>query len=305
MRGILSHSWGLSSAQDRVWAQVSGLAPSVADKRLLMVLQAFIDDSATTGGVFVLAGHIASAEVWAQFAKEWDHMLPYSTLDKYGKYHFKMSEMTTNPERMSRVEAFYRLIENHDLISISCMVDVRSMKKAIGRIWSLNRRLNWGPYSDQFVFTFRALIDNVHVYRDNHPMLPDGKIDFIFDNQSQKNLILDAWDNFIESRSPDIRSRFGATPRFEDDKEFLPLQAADLWAWWVREWHEDGNPLVTRDDGRVGMRLPRLVSSDRGKRAVIIEYDEDQIVESLIRQAKYQFPDLAVYDAGYRGQSWS
>ena len=65
---ILSHQWGRSQPQDRVWAQVVGLPPSRAHKRLLMVFQAFIDDSYKPEGVYALAGHIASAEVWGRFS---------------------------------------------------------------------------------------------------------------------------------------------------------------------------------------------------------------------------------------------
>ena len=268
-----------------------------------MVLQAFIDDSATPGGIFVIAGHIATAEVWSNFSKDWEQMLRHGTLNKDNKYHFKMSEMASNSERMERVEAFYRIIEHYDLLSISCMVDVRSIKQATKRIWCLRANLNFGPYTDPFIFVFKALIDSLHANRHEHHGVPDGRIDFIFDNQAQKKLILSVWDEFVEAQKPEIRELFGATPRFEDDNEFLPLQAADLWAWWVREWHEHGNPIVVKD-GQNNMVLP-LVSSDRPKRGIIIEYGEDKIVEALIGQFNSQFPSVQVYDSGYRGHSWS
>jgi hypothetical protein len=106
MMGILDHVWGVSKAQDRVWAQVSGLRPSCAHRRLLVALQAFIDDSTDEGGTFVLAGHIASAEVWSNFAKEWEEMLPFGIRGKDGKFYFKMNEMAAVAERMERVGAF-------------------------------------------------------------------------------------------------------------------------------------------------------------------------------------------------------
>lgn len=51
---------GKSHTQDRVWSQVTGLAPEIAIGRLLMALnfQAFIDES-ESHDEFVLAGHIA------------------------------------------------------------------------------------------------------------------------------------------------------------------------------------------------------------------------------------------------------
>ena len=65
------------------------------------------------------------------------------------------------------------------------------------------------------------------------------KIDFIFDNRSEKKEIISAWDETVEKTDDVIKGLIGATPRFENDREFLPLQAADLWAWWVREWYEE------------------------------------------------------------------
>ena len=56
MIGILGHVWGVSRAQDRIWGQVSGIAPSRAGRRLFMVLQAFVDESRGERGTFVLAG---------------------------------------------------------------------------------------------------------------------------------------------------------------------------------------------------------------------------------------------------------
>jgi len=40
--------------------------------------------------------------------------------------------------------------------------------------------------------------------------------------------------------SPDIRRLMGANPRFESDIDFLPLQAGDLFAWWIRRWESAG-----------------------------------------------------------------
>ena len=72
------------------------------------------------------------------------------------------------------------------------------------------------------------------------PVVPlTEKVDFIFDNQSEKASILSAWGDYIDARPDNIRNYYGATPRFEDDQTFLPLQSADLWAWQVREWYEE------------------------------------------------------------------
>ncbi|MGB6171717.1 MAG: hypothetical protein WBG12_07110, partial [Xanthobacteraceae bacterium] len=44
---------------------------------------------------------------------------------------------------------------------------------------------------------------------------------------------------FILSRPDEVQQFYGAKPRFDSDQKLLPLQAADLWAWWVRDWYEE------------------------------------------------------------------
>ena len=138
MNALLKHVWGESLAVDRVWAQVTGIVPRRAVECPLMVLQTFIDDSYTNGGVFVLAGFIATAETWAKVSQEWDQLLRYGTLAPDGNYHFKMSEMALNAERMVRAEAFYRVIERNLIFPISSKINISELRRASKRIWSLN-----------------------------------------------------------------------------------------------------------------------------------------------------------------------
>jgi hypothetical protein len=239
---ISNHHWGVSKAQDRVWAQVCGLRPSKAGKRLFLVLQAYIDDSRSVSGTLVLAGYIASAEQWAAFSKDWEELLPYGTLNKHGKYHFKMSEMAMSENRMERVGAFWKVIERHVLMSVSCRTNVNYFPRAMNRFASLGENIDWGYAKNPYLWTFRALLDVFHARREkiSQSININEPVDFIFDEQSEKATIISSWDEFLKNRPDDIRALYGATPRFEDDNDFLPLQAADLWAWWVRMWSDKG-----------------------------------------------------------------
>jgi hypothetical protein len=239
---IQLHIWGQSRAVDRIWSRVSGLAPSQAGRRLFLVLQAFIDDS-SEGDIFALGGYIASAESWAAFSKEWEEILHFGVLNKHGKFHFKMVEMAWHPERMKRVPAFYRVIENHALAAISCAIDVSVLKRAAKKIKVPNAKIDWGYVANPYIFTFLSLLDAFYVkWEPVSKFIPiDDKIDFYFDVQTEKKFILPAWDEYLESRPEEYRKRFGARPRFKDDTDFLPLQAADLWVWFVRKWEQEGN----------------------------------------------------------------
>lgn len=303
MNALLDHVWGQSPGADRAWAQVTGLAPSQAAARLLAVFQAFIDDSYTPNGTFVLAGHVAPAESWAWFSVEWERLLPkFGTLAANGRHHFKMAEMNMLPERMARVPAFFRVIEDHVTLSLSCKINAGDLARAKARICIPKRRINWGFADNLFLLTFRYLLDVLHVHRHviDEVIDRDQKIDFIFDNQAEKRFILQAWDEFAASRNETYRNNLGATPRFEDDHDFLPLQAADFWAWWVRKWHEDGTPdrLGACDFGTF-----KAKRSDYPRLSMTL--DEDDLADMLCGFLRTELPGEAVLDMAYPKSKWT
>jgi hypothetical protein len=118
------------------------------------------------------------------------------------------------------------------------------MRKAI-------REFDWPPWVDPaalnnpYFLAFKAIV-NV-LAREQHHIGEQDPISFIFDNESEKAIVLNAWETMKESFSPDIRRNIGDTPIFRDDKSTLPLQAADLYAYWVREWEVRGSGIETLD----------------------------------------------------------
>jgi len=60
-------------------------------------------------------------------------------------------------------------------------------------------------------------------------------VDFIFDNQNSTGRDALIWYDFLRKDGSDRwRSLLGGTPQFKDDKQILPLQAADMLAWHLR-----------------------------------------------------------------------
>jgi hypothetical protein len=248
------------------------------------IFQVFIDDSSTPEGESILAGHIATPEAWAKFKADWEAMLPFGTLDANGKRHFKMSEMATLPERMERVPGFYRIIEDHVTLSLACRVNLTEYEGALQRIRDDARKLglnyvNFDRFENPFAFQFRALMDQFHTDRALlDPELKDGKVDFYFDDRMEEGFITAIWDDYMASRPEEIKRCYGAKPVFGNDQQYLPLQAADLWAWWVREWYEEdaSDPPTKMEAFDFGKW--------RGKKrpCLTISYNEDQIVEGLM-----------------------
>jgi hypothetical protein len=282
---ILDHAWGISPSADRVWAEIVGIAPSTRPwERLFVIFRAFIDDSYTADGTFVLAGYIASVEAWADFSKEWEKLLPTALRNRTnGRHRFKMSEMA---RYMDRVPAFYRVIEEHAIFGLACKINIADLRRATERIWVEDRHIEWGFFNSPYLSTFRFLLYNFHnarvmqsgeYYEIFQRFVPASqKIDFYFDNQSSKQAILSVWDAFVATRADHVRELYGATPRFEDDEDFLPLQAADFWAWWVRRGFEE-NRIKEICKGDFGpWRANRPIPG------VVMSFDEDQLAAEIV-----------------------
>ncbi|MBR0558430.1 DUF3800 domain-containing protein [Ciceribacter sp. L1K23] len=291
---ILSHDWGASNAADRVWSLVSGIAPNRSGGRLFLVLQAYIDDSGDDD-VFALAGFISSAKSWATFSKEWENALGWGVIGNSGAKRFKMSEMAYLNERMERVPAFFDIISSHVLCALSFVYKKEDLSRAKQRIRrSDGRPINWGFMDNYYMIAFKHLMDLFHNGREDDlkGIIPSGeKIDFIFDEQSEKRQVLAGWDEYMNTRPAEIRGLYGSYPKFENDEEFLPLQAADLWAWWIRKWYsESADPDDSvLDFGRIkirGAKFPRLRLSA----------DEDHLANNLVGILREAHRDCAVID---------
>lgn len=221
-----------------------------------MVLQAFIDGSWDDGDHYALAGYIADADQWSAFAREWEALLPTAVKDrKTGKFFFKMSRMASTG-KMDAVPGFYEVIERRAAVSVSCIINKREIKEELDRLVCTvgdhrfgEVEINLEPYlkkwRDPFFFSFRALMDTFHkAYSEPECTLPiSGPVDFIFDEeQANETYIREVWDEYLSWRSDAHRPMYGQKPLFLNDDLFLPLQAADFRAWWVRKWANELGP---------------------------------------------------------------
>jgi hypothetical protein len=249
--------------------------------------QAFLDESApkdaSSGDVeFVLAGHIATADAWEEFSEEWRELLPLGTRASNGNFHFKMAEMARTPESRDRVRHFYAVIEKYVLTSISVRVNLEYFARAHERLEMAGRFHNWPPipqrlWKNPYFYAFRGLLDKFHESMFGGVVPMDEKVEFIFDDKSEKNPILKGWDSYILNRDESVREHYRSPPRFENDQEFLPLQAADLWAWQVRQWYEEDSIA----------HPPKMEAFDFGKwhgkqrKNIILSSDEETIFNGL------------------------
>jgi hypothetical protein len=260
-----------------------------------MNLQAYVDES-EDGAFFVMTGYVASPEAWMKLSRCWERRLHFAVLEPRYQYRFKMAEMAATAERMARVPTFYRVIEEHVGLGISVAFKLSDLSSAFDRISVPGMKINWAGWKNPYLFGFRALTDVINRRRSElGPVLrPYETIDFIFDERSEKSRIIPAWETIRLSLPQQEAALYGKTPRFEDDEEFLPLQAADFWAWWVRKWAVDQN----RADA-IGV-FPWEFDEGKPPR-LILSLDEEGFIEYLTNIAKPLLPDgksFVIFPAG-------
>ena len=278
--------------------------------------QAFVDES-YSAREFVLGGHIATAENWSLLAKEWEQLLPKFGLlapsNKYGKtHHFHMTEMAMTPERMARVQVFYKAIESHVATSISCRINLDDFRRAqerarenIATKYGI-KDIDWALWGNAYFFAFRVLIDQFHQRRKQFESIPaDEPVDFYFDEKVEKKAIREAWDEYLGRATPEIRARYGNEPRFENDLHFEALQTADLWAWWVRKWYQEW----TDDGSGVPPKLRDLdfgtwKGKQRPKTRIILSANEDAIAKALENVAIQSLNDALKLGLSFEPRSY-
>ena len=244
------------NAAERVWDLVCGLPSGEREARLLMVMQGWFDDSGSDpgAGMFILAGFVASAKQWAAFSNAWKRGLNkpprlayFKSNEAYGlKGQFAPSKGWTEERRDARVlelasiiaqfvpEKYMASVPNSVYLNVMHGTPVRNKFEAA------NTPYYWLMY---------AIVAQTAIQRVLDP--PHTPCDLIFDEQGKVGTeAVIHWETnkrMMADKRFDLRPYIGSPPTFRDDKTFLPLQAADLYAGqWSRVFREENAPVMTK-----------------------------------------------------------
>lgn len=242
-------------AAAQVWRLVSGYPPGKRENRLMAVLidpQLVADASGNEpqSPIFVIAGFVAPAARWADFSGAWQTALDLPPKLEY----FKMSEAAnmsgqfhkrrgwTEAKRDDRVVTLARIIRDHASVRVSAWIRQADFNKYIHPLPALMRNLG---VDSPYVLLVQQLILAVAVFGDRQHGIKTP-CDYIFDTEeSFDEEIFAMWPMMKwlvrNSARSDIENFIGERPIFRDDKSFLPLQAADLYAWQARNHILDNN----------------------------------------------------------------
>jgi hypothetical protein len=209
-----------------------------------VTLQAYIDDSGSDGGpIFVLGGFVAPVERWLPFSVEWKAALNQSPALEY----FKMKEAARLRDQFDRRKGWTPDLRDERINALSDIITKYASFRLSGMIRhrDFNNYIKSTPASERGLATdtpyvFLFLLMNMAIANASEEFGIAEPVDFICDDQEgMEEEIAHFWAM--------NRSRWGGNiyrparelvlktlPIFRNDREFPPLQAADLYAWQMR-----------------------------------------------------------------------
>lgn len=213
----------------------------------MLFLQAATDDSGSESGDrrLFMGGYLHTAEEWAKFAVAWDKALRAKPSIDY----LKMSE-ANNLSAGGQFCGWPERARDKKLANLAAVINrfepfayyVSLSRVAFDRL--LKPHAPYGLSKPHFTCVY-AVASSVVRQLEQFGVFDDAKVNFIFDRQDEVSTdIRFMFDYMIEKLPDKARAMIGDTPHFQDDRAFVPLQAADMLVWHLRREHEQqGKPL--------------------------------------------------------------
>lgn len=198
------------------------------------MLKAFVDDSGSGGDSpwFVLAGYIGTVEGWDRFDGEWQKVLDGPPCIEY----FKASEAESlrpdgqwagicKEQRNERIDELIRVIGRCSTRAFY----VRTKTQDYNEVIKPYIPPQWdNPYYFLFMGSIAAATSV-----EKHDGMGEP-IEFVFDHGCKKRIERPSLSLYGQvAHLPQFKGRV-ANIHYEDEKLFVPLQAADLLAWQIR-----------------------------------------------------------------------
>jgi Protein of unknown function (DUF3800) len=232
---------GRSDQHPCVWVRslVSGLPHEARKRRLLLVLQVFIDDSGRGQEhktALVLAGFIAPVRIWESFSDEWAKALSappkidcFKAYEAYGfRKQFKGWKEDARDKKLLKLVA---VIRKHYWSAVKLTVNGTEFDQIL-------QDPSDPSLKNAYALAVAAITTRVLsiAFRSR----TRRKLDFIFDEGMLHAKVFEqAFEEMMRSAIPKAAlDLFARKPHMENDLTFLPLQAADFLARHMREEYE-------------------------------------------------------------------
>lgn len=251
-----------------------------------MVVQ-FVADESYDDESFIVGCHAAKVEDWKSFSREWKHAIDScGAISPDGARYFHANEMST------RCEEWLPYLSSIVGSTVGGGMVVRfkklSIDRAQDRISIPGLKLEKvSSESMMYSIGWNGLMKLVATIFKNPDLdIFKGGMEFIFDDCSNSKRLIESWDG--EPTPNSFKCVFPSAPIFKDDKEFLPLQAADLLAWCVRVADKNG-------DNR--QELAKKALSSESYARLVLEVTEEDICKNIMQSIAAKIPsDYFVID---------
>jgi Protein of unknown function (DUF3800) len=228
------------SAGERIASFLAGYPSRLRAVKPLVFLQAYIDDSVSQSGDgrLFLAGYINSTENWMRFSDAWERELHYPKSVDY--LHMVEANGLRGQfrgwgrrQRDKKVSRFAEVIRRYRPESFHWSIDRSDFLELI------EPYAPRGLSSLHYVGTF-GVVAMVTRYLASQKV--EANVDFIFDEQADVSADIPLFFDYMTRSIPKAaRKMINGAPIFRNDREMLPLQAADMLAWHLRRQHEHGD----------------------------------------------------------------
>jgi len=211
---------------------LSGLPELERKARRLMPIQVFIDDSGGKGhpGYLVLLGLVDAAEKWASFSDEWQRRLQASPPIRY----FKFSEARglsgefqywREAAVREKLESLKSLVEMQFPKAVCCAVDTHAFEEQFRPLLSMVRRPKPNVFTQPYLFAAMHLFNAIY----DECGMSGERIELMFDEHDIFKREAKRQYEFLRKGATEaFKEVMPLEPWFRDDKDFMPLQAADL-----------------------------------------------------------------------------
>lgn len=262
-----------------------------------MVIKAFADEAGThdkTGqhagaAVPVVAGYYAPVEQWAVFCRDWqrvldDYRAPYFHHKEFGFHQRLKPKNRFRDWTDKKIRAFYYALA---MVAASGPVPIGGM------CWAQehhNRGMTGDPHEIAMKMFFNGFCEAVNI----KTLKNVEKVLFVFDDNEKKEWVQTLWEvySLFKQRNPD----FGGLV-FADDKDQLPLQAADLYA---AASHKRGLDFMVGNKQYMKPRIIDLILT----RCSPKEDPENRLLENMPDPAFRMMMELFIEDEERQQREW-
>ena len=197
-----------------------------------MPIRAFVDDSGGKGqpGYLVLMGLVDTAERWADFSDEWQRRLQASPPIRYFKFseaRSRLGEFAYWREEAvtEKLESLKSLLEMRPPRAVCCAVDTHAFEEEFRLLLPMIRRPKPNLFTQPYLFAAMYIFDAIYKEAAAH----GERIELVFDEHDKfKQEAKRQYRVFSKGRHGVVQGGHAVGAVVSDDKDFMPLQAADL-----------------------------------------------------------------------------